>query len=423
MAKFHYDVIVLGESLASRIAAVLLAKAGRRVLSVQLPATAPTRPVWIPVNLHFERLLDLLGGRSCLVPAIPFQVLSNNVRLTLHGVNDLLDELRREFPNDSEKVKSLLTELENLGERLENMLWEGGELPLTGWKSRWRFLYKTRMKGLSRRRLYQPLAGRLQETLSPRTVQVLSTLFSGLSLCPIEELTVAEGALLWHSFGDNRGISMVALNTLLTRRLEQFQGETAQLSRPEAVSFTNNRIEELLLDDGRRCSANCFLIGSAAASALLPPSQGSGKVHPSAALCRYRIVDGAVSPLLTPIVLLGGEPTMRLTLSADSTARPSRIICQSISSALEFPSAHDHKRLSALFPFAALTLEPSTDQQRQADSAICRLKIFPGAIRSLMVGKNLFWCCGEQVLPSLDAIGETMVAVTIVNHLQRQKQF
>lgn len=423
MAKFHYDVIILGESLASRIAAVLLAKAGRRVLTVRLPAPAPSCPAWIPVGLHLERLLDLLGGRSCLVPATPFQVLSGDVRLTMHGVNDLFDEWRREFPNDSEKVSSLLTELKNLGERLENILWKNGELPLTGWSSRWRFLYKTRLKGISRHGMFQPLTSRLRETLSLRPAQALATLFSGLSLYPSEELTVAEGALLWRSFGDNRGLSMVALDTLLTRRLEQFHGETVQLGKPEAISFAKGRMEELVLDDGRRCSATCFLSGSAAATALLPPTQHSSNVFPPTALCEFRIAEGAVSPLLAPIVLFGGEPTLRLTLSSASTCHPSRIICQPASSATAVLSPHDHKRLSALFPFATLDLDPSCDKQTETTNASRRLKAFPGARKSLVIEKNLLCCCGEQVLPSLGAIGETLVAVAIVNHLQRQKHF
>jgi len=411
VSKVHYDAIILGDSLAARIAAVLLAKAGRRVLSVRLPSTATLSPAWIPVSLHLERLLDLLDGRSCLVPAPTFQVISGQTRLTLHGITNLHDELRR-----------LLTDMTNLGERIENVLWECGGLPLTGWASRWRFFFKSYTKGLTRRKFKQPLDSRLRESLSPPAAKTIAALFSGLALCPGENLTVGEASLLWKSFGDNRGISTVALDALLSRRFEQFHGERGNL---QALPFANKQIGELLLDDGRRCNATYWLIGSAAASPLLPtsPAQPANDNAAAATTRQFRITSGTMSPLLAPIVLLDGSPVLRLTLATDASSSRSRVVCQSATPATNASPDDEYDRLNALLPFTTLQPDTSADVPGAAIDPLRRLKAFPGAVNPLIVDNSLLRCCGEQVLPSLGAVGEVMVAITAVNHLQRQKNF
>lgn len=423
MTTSHYDVIILGESLASRIAAVLLTKAGRRVLTVDVPPALPPSPAWIPVSLHLERLLDLLDDRSCLVPATPFQVLSEPVRLTFHGVTARLDELHREFPKDSQQVQSLFHELEDIGDRLETALWECGGLPLTGWASRWRFFYRRLFKGLTRRKLFRPLASILKAGVSAQTSQALAALFSGLALCSIEDLTVAEGALLWRSFSDNRGVSAVALNALLTRRFEQFHGESIQLDNQNTLQTVNGRPHELALNDGRRCSASVFLLGSHVASALLPEELRPGNLTLAPSPLRFMINDGAASPLLAPIVILDGPPTLRLTQASDTATDKSRIICQAAAPASATSTNHCQDRLAALLPFATLCLEPPDDRESATATSGRRQKVFPGAVSSLVVEKNLLCCCGEQVLPSLGAVGEAMVGIGIFNQLQRQNHF
>jgi len=419
----HYDVIILGESLASRIAAVLLAKAGRRVLTVDVPLATPQSPAWIPVSLHLERLLDLLGGRFCLIPATPFQILSEPVRLTFHGVTARLDELHREFPKDSQQVQSLFHELEDIGTRLETALWECGGMPLTGCASRWRFFYRRLLKGLTRRKLFRPLASNLKAGVSAQTAQALAALFSGLSLCSIEDLTVAEGALLWRSFSDNRGLSTIALNTLLARRFEQFNGESIRLDGLKSLQSANGRPHELVLTSGHHCSASVFLLGNQVASSLLPAELLPDDLTPAPSPLRFMINNGAASPLLAPVVILDGSPTLRLTQTSDTATGQSHIICQAAAPASAISTNHYQERLAALLPFATLCLEPPADREPATATSARRKRAFPGAVRSLVVEKNLLCCCGEQVLPSLGAVGEAMVGVGIFNHLQRQHHF
>jgi hypothetical protein len=426
VANNHYDVIILGESLASRIAAVLLAKAGRRVLAAGLPVTAPC-PAWIPTSLHLERLLELLGDRSCHVPAPPFQVLSGEVRLTLHGISALHDELRREFPADCIRVERLLRELNHIGKRLETALWESEGLPLTGWASRWRFMYKRLLKGLTGGSLAQPLASKLKAGNSAQTVQALAALFSGLALLPIEQLSVAEGALLWRGFGDDQGISALTLNSLLSSLFEQFHGEQVSLADLKNVQAADRRLREAVFINGRRCTAEFFLLGSRDASALLPAEFRAGETADSPLpTFEAGITDGTISPLLAQVVIHAGSPPLRLTLMPDSAGSRCRVIGQATAPSNDTADAQSAERLSELFPFATLRFEPragnsSGPAEQNADRSR-RQKAFPGATRSLVAGEHLLYCCGEQVLPGLGATGEIMVGVSVFNHLQRQKR-
>ena len=427
MANNHYDVIILGESLASRIAAVLLAKAGRRVLLAGLPATAPC-PAWIPASLHLERLLDLLDDRSCLVSAPPFQVLSGQVRLTLHGISALHDELRREFPADSIRVQQLLRELDNIGKRLETALLESAGLPLTGWASRWQFMGKRLLKGLTRRSLAHPLADKLKAGNSAQTVQALSALFSGLALRPIEHLSVAEGALLWRGFAENQGIPAVDLNALLSHLFEQFDGEQVSLAELKSVQATDRRLREAVFINDRRCTAEYFLLGSRDAKGLLPGDFRAGEAaEPPSLTLEARITDGAISPLLAQFVILAGSPPLRITLVPDSVRSRCRVICQATVPASDtFGAPQLEGGLSELFPFATLHFEPRagipSGPTLGSGNRSRRQKAFPGATSSLVAGEHLLYCCGEQVLPGLGATGEIMVAVSVVNYLQRQKR-
>jgi hypothetical protein len=426
VANNHFDVIILGESLASRIAAVLLALAGRRVLFAGSPATSSC-PTWIPASLHLERLLDQLGNRSCLVSATPFQVLSAEVRLTLHGITSLHDELFREFPADCVRVERLLRELDHIGKRLETALWESDGLPLTGWASRWRFMCKRLLKGLTRGSLAHPLARKLKAGNSAQTAQTLVALFSGLALRPIEQLSVAEGALLWRSFVNDQGISALALDALLSRLFEQNHGEQVSLADLKTVQAADRRLREAVFINGRRCTSGVFLLGSREANALLPVEfRASETAYPPSPAFEARITDGAISPLLAQVVILAGLPPLRLTLVPDSAGSGCRVISQAAAPSNDTAIAQSAERLSELFPFAALRFElPSgnpDDPEKQKVDLSRRQKTFPGATRSLVAGANLLHCSGEQVLPCLGATGEIMVGFSVANHVLRQKR-
>lgn len=426
MSQKHYDVIILGESLTSRVAGVLLARAGRRVLVVGASPGSIPMPAWLPVSLHLERLLETLGGRSCLASPSPFQVLSGDVRLTIHGSSTLDDELRREFVADSNRVGNLLKELEDVGNRLGNALWECGGLPLTGLASRWRFIHARLRRGLTRGRLSRPLAGKLKGFSSPQTSRALAALFSGLSLTPVDRLSAAEGALLWRSFGGGRGISVSALVELLMHRFEQFHGEHTDLATLQSLQTSENSLGAVVFKDGRRCTADVFLLGSLESAARLPDGMQAGPVAASPpALFEGRIDEGRISPLLAHGVILDGSPTLRLTLMPAPDGSTCRLVCEPATSSGVVSSAELVQRLTPLFPFTTLRFDPGADLEpplRPQVDIRSRRRGFPGAVSTLAAGRNLLHCCGEQVLPSLGATGEILVGVSVANHLKREKR-
>ena len=94
----HYDVIIIGDSLAARVAAVQLARSGCRVLALE--EGLAISPAWFTSSLHLEKLLEQLSGRSCLTPPPSFQVITPTARVDLASRRPLDEVLLREFPED-----------------------------------------------------------------------------------------------------------------------------------------------------------------------------------------------------------------------------------------------------------------------------------------------------------------------------------
>ena len=57
----HYDIAIVGSSLAAQISAALLVKQGGRVLF--LSETRMKAPTWFHSSLFLEKILGVLGGR------------------------------------------------------------------------------------------------------------------------------------------------------------------------------------------------------------------------------------------------------------------------------------------------------------------------------------------------------------------------
>jgi len=421
MAEKHYDILLLGESLAAQIAAVLLARSGRRVLLLQEPDASAPRLSWIPVSRHLEGVLDLLGGRSCLISPAPFQVITSRSRLTFHGNAPLHGELRREFPTVSDRVAALLKELREIGESLESALWEAGGLPLTGMKSRLRFCWQRVRHRLGARALYRPLGDRIARCEDVTAAHALRTLFAGLALCPSEQLTVAEGALLWRSFGEGRGVSVSALAELLEHRFEQFHGETAPAATLQSLKLGKQRPAELVFNNGRCCTADSILLGNRAMASLLPPTmQPTIPTESAPAPVRGKVL-GRLSPVLAPNILLGEEPALRLALIRTPDSDCCQFSAEAAAATPALTTDDLYRRLAALIPFTDLQFAPGPSQAtcRQTSVRETKGKAFPGATQDISAGPALYICSGRMVLPSLGATGEVLTGVTLAKQLER----
>lgn len=415
MPQNRFDVIILGDSLASRIAGTLLARGGCRVLA--FTGTEADAPSWFFSSLHLEHLLEWLDGRSCLTAPAPAQLLTADCRLEFGCPDAFADELRREFPADHGEAIRLLTQLEGLGRSTEEALWHGGGLPLLGLFSRWRFAGRALRCGLTRRTLFRPLRERLACLRHEPTRRALTALFAGLALAPADSISAAEAGILWSGAVRGEGVCASSIDTLLQHRFRQFHGQTEDISHLHTVQCEGNRLSGATLFGGGRCSGRAFLLGSAAGSAFLPPPPPA--LPSPLAISRFvtSTLTGMVPPPLANRAILGGERPLRLTLSDSGEETVCRV------EGYAHPNDEETVRvaLAGLFPFA--DAQATRRSPRQTATAVhrtgARRASFPGALGSLRLGQNLFACCGGSLLPSLGPTGDVLIGVTVANHLLR----
>ncbi|MFO7983613.1 MAG: hypothetical protein R6V08_09200, partial [Desulfuromonadales bacterium] len=311
MFQHNYDVIIIGESLASRFAAVRLAHQGYRILTFRDEQSA--LPNWLFSSLHLESLLDTLDGRSCYTSARPFQVFTPRVRIEFSGQMPLKEELRRELPTGHGQVRQVLETLATGGERLEDLLRKNGRALLTplgrGFLNLRRTIHRVGLGPLNR-----PLKPYLDEHVTDRDgLTALETLFSGLSLTAASDLTVAEAALLWHCSIRPSGISPSGLDDLLQHRYEQHHGKTEKLDAVKTIVSGKKGISGIALKRGGGCAASCYLFAGEGALGMLPdqkrPPEKRGILQKIASP-----LNDQLSPLLANRVIVSGEPPMRLAL-------------------------------------------------------------------------------------------------------------
>ncbi len=410
MHQHHYDIILLGESLASRIAGVLLAKAGQRVLTFQ--GKHPADFGWVFADSHLVRLLEQLGYRQPLEKTPRLHILNGQTRIELHGRYPLEEEIRRELPRDAEALLLIFNHLDRLGENLESQLLDQAGAPLGSLMDRlrcraWNWLSETGQRALSK-----PLCD-LFAPLAEASRTWVHTLFSGLTLAPVTKLTLAEGALLWHGLTRPQAMERSRLGDLLARRYQQFHGFSEPLAK--IAEITDGR--RLQLHDGRECSAGTLIIGQAEAlppkiAAALPPFRrpsaperwDSGPLNP------------APSTVLAPRIIHGENPALRSTLL--DHAGELHCLCETPENA---PREAVAGELRALFPFSALAprlLEAPADQDdirpRRSFAA------FPGVAQNPWLRPDLVLCQGTCIFPHLGETGEVLTGYALAGRLARR---
>lgn len=419
MSQSRFDVIILGESFASRIAGALLAKGGCRVLSLREPV-APSSP-WFLSSLHLERLLERLDGRSCFAQPTSFQVLTEDSRLEFQLPASVEEELRREFSGSHDQTSEFLRDLNSLGQRLEETLWQCGGLPLLGITSRWRFARQRLRRKLTRRALAGPLENRLAGLRQEPAKRALSALFAGLSLTPVEKLSMAEASLLWSSAVRPEGICPSALDELLRHRYLQFHGTAEKLAGLETLRAEGTRLTGATLKGSGRCEAGFFLLGSPAGQDFLPEA-----LHPAPRpffqhhCFRSSPLDGMLSPLLADRVILDGKIPMRLSLNGSGHETTAMIECSEGSCPPETLNETVRDTIAQFLPFATFQLERClSDVPLSASTPSEGSPHFPGTAAPLRLRKNLILCHGGSVLPSLGTTGEVITGMTVANYLLR----
>lgn len=412
MHQHHYDIILLGESLASRIVGVLMAKAGQRVLTFQ--GKHPADSGWLFAGSHLDRLLDQLGHRHPLGKAPRLHILSDPARVELHGRYGWEEELRRELPEDADLLLQLFQRLEALGERLDAQLLEQAGAPLGSLTERLWYRAGHWLMGSTQRSLGKPLSD-FFVPFAEASRSWLNTLFSGLALAPVTELTLAEGALLWHGLSRPQALEEGLLDDLLSRRYLQFHGLYEPLTKISALTEGYR----LQLQDGRECSAGTLIIGQYEAlspeiAAALPAFQRpnpkgrwlSGPLHPTP------------SKVLASRIIHGENSSLRSCLYAYEEG----MHCYSESPA-EATLEVVARQLQAFLPFSPSTPKRLKEQGDSGGKSSRRsFASFPGTLQNPWLSRNLALCQGSCIFPRLGSIGEILTGFAVAGRLSRRKR-
>lgn len=408
MNQSYFDAVVLGDSLAGRIAAALLARHGCRLLQLR-PATAAASSAWCFSSLLLERILEQLDGRAVLTQPQRFQYLREGVRLDFHGRNPFVEEVRREYPRDVETILGACSDLTALGDKLAALFWECGGLPLSGVKARWSFRTRCLRRGLPPGRLDKLFADHLEDIEPPAAASLLGGLLPALALTSAEHMSLAEAALLWHGAMRPTGVSPAGLDELLDRRYQQFHGEEGDLALLESITPGSRQPTRLRFKGGKQVATACLVLADGATiNATLPPALAAVNATPPPPFSPISLGE-RVSPIIADQVLLAGSPPLRLGFSGPADQR--RV---TVESAGELPGQELASRLRALLPFAEIDADPA--------AGIVPSTVQPGlgnALRRAMPETGLIQC-SSAVLPNLGSVGEVLVGLSVATAVQRR---
>lgn len=415
-ASNHYDVAVLGDSLAALLAATILVKKGCRALLIHDLRELPLN--WLTSSLLLERVLDMLDGRSCCTKPFPFQVITRQQRIECHGKVALVDELRRELPNEHTDVATFLDDLQDLGEQLEELLWEVGGLPGKGIAQRFRFKKARFRSDVPGRAFRQTLRERLASFESPASRKFLTTLFTGFALAPSNKLTLAECALIWSGLGRQTGIVKNGLEELLWHRYRQFHGVEESLHRLARVKTGKDGSGKLLFEDDAVATADHLVFADRQAAGLcegLPALPAARMTHRLSS----RNLKARISPILARHVILDGKPPLRLQIDETETTARCRVETAALSDRGVTSAEQLEKRLEKIFPFVNLELENSDAAQAQSLDLYSesRSALLSGGDKTVFDRGRKYLCSGAAVVPELGSVGEVLVALTVANRI------
>lgn len=413
----HYDIAIVGSSLAGRLTSALSAKKGCRILTVA-PETNH-QSAWFTSSLLLERILDFLDGNSCRSASLPFQLITPKQRIDLHPRKPLADELRRELPDSHQEINTFLDKLFALGEQIEDMLWDAGGLPSTGIAGRQKFRFRSFRGDVPYHVFRQTLKDRLAGFADDAARKLLGTLFGGFSLTPPSRLTVAECALIWSGLGRTTGVFQSGLDELLRHRTKQFHGSDADFSELKRIRISKSGRTQLLFAEDRIVTADHLIIADRAAAALCE-QQSVPASHPLHKTLLTSTLGDKVSHLLMSHVIVAGSPPLRMTLEPSPTGIRGRIETAPTGQESSAIEKRTEQKLALLLPFINLDANiqetPSIGVSIRKDDTNSLLKastrILPGQ------GRQYFYA-GDDILPGLGTSGEVLVAVTLCDHLLR----
>ena len=268
MSSKHYNIVIIGGSVAARIAAALLAKQGKRVLFLRNHEAKA--PAWFHSSLFLEKLLGVLGGRACFVAQPPIQVISEKARVTLSNDVQLEDELSREFGDDGKAVNQWLEELRLQGIKLEEFFSETGGLPWPSLKAKGHLKLLSLKRRINWQELEAPISQSL-ERFSGAAKYFLTDLLQGLSSTRVTQLSYSRAAMLWAQTLRPENLKEPDFSEMLNKRFEQFHGAKEQIDDLKSLDYNDSKWTGGQFKSGGslRQTASCLATNNGSTSLLL----------------------------------------------------------------------------------------------------------------------------------------------------------
>ncbi len=407
MTAKHYDIVIIGGSFSARIAAVLLAKSGKKVLFIRDQEAGA--PDWFHSSLFLEKLLGMLGARACFTDPKPIQVISRHARVTLQSDSSLAEELQREFGPQSSEIFDYFDKLSELGNHLEHVFWENGGLPWPSLKKKAAFRLLCLRQKLKVEVFEGPLVTELEAFPEP-VRQFLIDLFQGLALLPIDQLSVGQAALLWSALNRNENVKEPDFSEILDKRFEQFHGLKGDLAELTDIHFDGKRWAGGQFKEGRHFEASSFLLGEM--RWLNRFRTGQTKPLPQIEhQSRFQLdgLNGQLSPLLGSRIICGGETPMQLSISREVSCT-GQVLTHGMSN-------EDGLRaqLAPVLPFAKYQAKLTTDLSQ---NLMKPTEVSPSVLNvPFQLANNLYCADSSVLLPGLGGIGAALVAWTLMSHL------
>jgi len=408
----HYDIAIVGGSLAAQIAAALLVKQGNRVLF--LSETGMKSPTWFHSSLFLEKILGVLGGRSCFMAQRPIQIVSECSRLTISNDISLDKELQREFGASGPAISNWLAELQEQGQRLEELFWENGGLPWPSFKAKARFKLLCVRNRLNQSVLERPIADQLSGFVGPLRA-FLTDLLQGLSLTPVNNLSTARAAILWAQAQRPENVIGADFSKTLEKRFDQFHGTRSQLENLQPFDFSGSRWTGGQLVSGGRFSAENFLIGDQRLAGLFAAGEPvRAPCAPFRTAWQTGNLAGHLSSLLGTRLICGGPLSLRLAIEQADEQQHGLVHSTEGATVDEI-----RRQLEPVLPFAKYRLDALGREQGPTPRAE-RQESIPLARLPLRASSNLYWADNTALLPEMDGAGAALLAWTILANLGRE---
>jgi glycine/D-amino acid oxidase-like deaminating enzyme len=413
MSSKHYDIVIIGGSVAARIAAALLAKQGNKVLFLR--NREAKAPAWFHSSIFLEKLLGVLGGRACFVAQQPIQVISEKARVTLSSDVELEKELSREFGDDGAAVYRWLEELRLQGIKLEEFFWETGGLPWPSLKAKGHLKFLSLKRRINWHELEAPVSQSI-ERFGEATKRFLTDLLQGLSSTRVTQLSYSRAAMLWAQALRPENLKEPEFSEMLNKRFEQFHGAKGQIDDLNSLDYNGSRWTGGQFMTGGSFTADNFLLGDKQWINTFAPLESSRLPLPeSPVVYRTSNLAGQLSPLLGSRIICGGELPMRMAIEEQDEELLGQIVSDARSS-----ESLVRLQMEAILPFAKYRftkgcLPLKTETSNNGERAVKPLASLP-----IRIDKNLYCADRTVLLPEMGAAGAALLGWTLAENLGKK---